>query len=61
MRLRLRVVDLVDDVAAYVPNPGLFESIAVDDVVPDNVTYLEGSASPTCACDGLWNRLFVLK
>jgi len=45
------VPGLIDRVAAYIPEPGLFRSITVEDVVPANMAYLEGSARPAALWD----------
>jgi Mg-chelatase subunit ChlD len=37
---------LADDLVRYRPETGVFEQITVNDVVPVNMTYLEGSAAP---------------
>lgn len=42
---------------AFVPNPGLFEWIQVDDVVPGNMEYLAGSANPPATYDGATRTL----
>jgi Mg-chelatase subunit ChlD len=42
---------LADDVINFVPEDRLFETIAVQDVVPGNMRYLAGSASPAATWD----------
>ena len=36
---------------AMVPNPGLFQTITIDDVVPGNMHYIDGSAEPPAVFD----------
>jgi Mg-chelatase subunit ChlD len=42
---------LVGGMTRYRPEPGLFESIAIEDVVPANMRYIEGSARPLAEWD----------
>ena len=45
------VAGLIDEVAAYIPNPGLFERVVIEDVVPANMRYVLGSAVPAAEWD----------
>ncbi|MFN2115079.1 MAG: VWA domain-containing protein, partial [Anaerolineae bacterium] len=49
--------DVFDAVSSYLPNPGLFESITIDDVLPDDMEYESGSASPPAGFDAASNTL----
>ena len=46
---------LTDDLMHFRPQAGLFETITIQDVIPDNMRYLEGSAVPPATHVG--NRL----
>ncbi len=45
------VGDVIEEVSAYVPNLGLFETITIEDVLPSNMQYVSGSALPTADYD----------
>jgi len=51
------VRDLVNQVSGYIPNPGLFETITIEDVVPDNMEYEIDSARPPATWDAATRML----
>ena len=46
-----QLASLADNLTRYRDNRGLFESITIDDVVPQNMRYIPGSAAPL----GTWD------
>jgi Mg-chelatase subunit ChlD len=48
---------LVNRVSTWVPNAQLFERATVDDVLPDNMAYVPGSARPVASFDGATRTL----
>ncbi|MFN2252147.1 MAG: VWA domain-containing protein, partial [Anaerolineae bacterium] len=53
----MELAALADDVVNFRPEPGLFEAIEVQDVVPGNMRYLDGSAEPPATWDALTRTL----
>ncbi len=48
---------LIDAIAAYLPNPDLFATIAIHDLIPPNMRYVPGSARPEASYDAAAHAL----
>jgi Mg-chelatase subunit ChlD len=52
-----QIVELAHGMTNYRPEPGLFETITIRDVIPRNMKYIVGSAKPAAAFDAAANVL----
>ncbi len=48
---------LVERVSSYVPNPGLFDWVTIEDLLPANMSYVTDSASPVAEFDAVAHKL----